>query len=94
MRSSFHWPNLDGPPIETFRRLQLARLSVRHGGIEHQVVLAGAQLGGLAQVRGGLGESLSVHQVEAVVDIDIWLRGSNQLGTLEPGLRLLISGRL
>ena len=94
MRTRFHWPNLDAFPIETFRYLQLSALSVSHSGIEDIIIVLGTEPSSLTQVLGGLGESLSVHQVEAVVNIDIWLRGSNQLGTLEPGLRLLISGRL
>ena len=74
MRTRFHWPNLDAFPIETFRYLQLAALSVSHSGIEDIIIVLGTELGSLAQVLSGLGESLSVHQVEAVVNIDIWLR--------------------
>ena len=74
MRTRFHWPNLDAFPIETFRYLQLPALSVGHSGIEDIIIVLGTELGSMAQVLSGLGESLSVHQVEAVVNIDIWLR--------------------
>ena len=91
MRTRFHWPNLDAFPIETFRYLQLAALSIRHSGIEDIIIVLGTELSSPAQVVGGLGESLSVHQVETVVNIHIWLRRTEELGTEEPGLRLLVS---
>ena len=94
MRTRFHWPNLDAFPIETFRYLQLAALSVSHSGIEDIIIVLGTEPSSLTQVLGGLGESLSVHQVETVVNINIWLGRTQKLGTKEPGLRLLVSGRL
>ena len=73
MRTRFHWPNLDAFPIESFRYLQLAALSVGHSGIEDIIIILGTESSRLTQVLGCHAESLFVHQVETVVNINIWL---------------------
>ena len=90
MGPGLHWPHSDGLPIPSLGLVQLPGLAVRHGGVEHVVVVAGGEGGGVAQQRRGLGEPLLVHQVEAVLHVHVGLGGRRGLGTLEPSLRLLV----
>ena len=94
MGTCLHWPNFDAFPIELFRRVQLSGLAIGHGGIEDIVIVSRCEVGSLAQDSSSLTIALLVHQIETIVNIDIWLRGSQGLGTLEPTFCLLIAGLL
>ena len=94
MGTCLHWPNFDGFPIELFRRVQLSGLAIGNGGIEHVIIVGGCEVGSVAKDISSLVIALLVHQIEPIVNIDIWLSRSHGLGTLEPTFCLLIAGLL
>ena len=91
MGPGLRWPQFHCPPVKLLRSVVLPGLPGGHGGIEHGVVVGGAQGGGLAEDAGGLREPFEVKEIEAVMGRDTRVPRSRGLGTEEPTFRLLIT---
>ena len=95
--TSYLGTDLDGFPVEGLGLFPVASLTVGHPGVEGRVVVGGLEARGRLELPGGLEVASarpSLHQEEAIMEVDPGVSWSQADGLEEPGLGLGVTSFL